>query len=331
MAARQFLWLPALKNPSCGDAVPGECGCEAQLCFGNVNCRAPNTELDLNGNHALICHPGVKAQKATIFEKALEKVFRAAGGTPMSQPATYGLLGGYFPKEDLSRLFCGKLSKQQANERKDLAMKYLDIISENPQGAARVEKLNELQKELPEPAVAGNEENNGVIRFDLKLPAYGPRDCPRELWLDHVIVQEASPTYREQTLEFLEASVENNAAEGPAFHKAYGAKTRRYAALIAVANRLAERRKLDFSPTFLFPIISAFGFVNDDMNEVMKFIVEFHRGQLKRMGNRADGMTVAVLKGRFKVQLKNSLCFALLRGNALAVYNQGMSSVTQPP
>ena len=139
------------------------------------------------------------------------------------------------------------------------------------------------------------------------------------------------PTYREQTLEFLQASVENNAAEGPAFHKAYGAKTRRYAALIAVANRLAERRKLDFSPTFLFPIISAFGFVNDDMNEVMKFIVEFHRGQLKRMGNRADGMTVAVLKGRFKVQLKNSLCFALLRGNALAVYNQGMSSVTQPP
>ena len=182
---------------------------------GNVGVKSKHasemTTMDLNGNHALVCHPGVKAQKATIFEKALEKVFRAAGGAPVRQPATYALLGGYFPKEDLSRLFCGKLSKQQANERKDLAMKYLDIISENPQGALRVEKLNELQKELPEPAVVGNDENNGVIRFDLKLPAYGPRDCPRELWLDHVIVQETSPTYREQTLEFLQASADNNA------------------------------------------------------------------------------------------------------------------------
>ena len=191
--------------------------------------------------------------------------------------------------------------------------------------------MNEIQKELPEPAVAGNDENNGVIRFDRKLPAYGPRDCPRELWLDHVIVQETSPTYREQTLEFLQASANNKAAEGPAFHKAHGAKMRKYAPLISVVNKLAEERKLDFSPTFLFPIISAFGFMNADMNEMMKFIVDFHRGQLKRIRNRPDGLTVPVLKGRFKVQLKNSLCFALLRGNALAMYNQGMPSVTQPP
>jgi len=71
--------------------------------------------------------------------------------------------------------------------------------------------------------------------------------------------------------------------------------------------------------------------MNEDMNQVVKFIVDFHRGQLKRIRDRADGLTVAVLKGKFKVQLKNSLCFALLRGNALAMYNQGMPSVTQPP
>ena len=71
--------------------------------------------------------------------------------------------------------------------------------------------------------------------------------------------------------------------------------------------------------------------MNEDMNQVVKFIVDFHRGQSKRIRDRADGLTVAVLKGKFKVQLKNSLCFALLRGNALAMYNQGMPSVTQPP
>ena len=53
--------------------------------------------------------------------------------------------------------------------------------------------------------------------------------------------------------------------------------------------------------------------MNEDMNQVVKFIVDFHRGQLKRIRDRADGLTVAVLKGKFKVQLKNSLCFALLR------------------
>jgi hypothetical protein len=308
-----------------------KCGCEVQLCFGNDNCGAQSKDLDVIGNHALVCHPGVKAQKATIFEKALEKIFRAAGGAPVRQPATYGLLGGYFSKEDLSRLFCGKLSKEQANERKDLAMKYLDIVSENPQGQLRFDKLNELREEFPEPVASQKDENNAIIRFDLKLPAYGPRDCPRELWLDHAIVQETSPTYREQTLEFLDASADNNAAEGPAFHKAYGAKQRKYAPVISVVNRLAGERKLDFSPTFLFPIISSFGFMNEDMNQVVKFIVDFHRGQSKRIRDRADGLTVAVLKGKFKVQLKNSLCFALLRGNALAMYNQGMPSVTQPP
>ena len=332
VAARQYLWLPPLKNPACGDAAGAyTCGCEIQLCFGNASCGAENKCLDLNGNHALICHPGVKAQKATIFEKALEKIFRSAGGAPVRQPATYGLLGGYFSKEDLSSLFCGRLSKQEANERKVLAMKYLDVISENPQGARRIEKLNELREEFPAPMVAGNDENNGIIRFDMKLPSYGPVDCPREIWLDHAIVQETSPTYREQTLEFLQASTENNAAESPAFHKAHGTKTRKYGPLISVASRLAEERKLDFSPTFLFPIVSSFGFMNEDMNQVMKFMVDFYRGQLKRARNRADGLTVAVLKGKFKVQLKNSLCFALLRGNALALYNQGMPSVTHPP
>jgi hypothetical protein len=39
-----------------------------------------------------------------LLEKALEKGFRQAGGNPSPQLSTYLLLGGHFPKEDLSCL-----------------------------------------------------------------------------------------------------------------------------------------------------------------------------------------------------------------------------------
>ena len=46
--------------------------------------------------------------------------------------------------------------------------------------------------------------NKGVIRFDLKFPVPVKDGKPRELWIDHAIVQETSPTHAENTLEFLE-------------------------------------------------------------------------------------------------------------------------------
>ena len=74
-------------------------------------------KMDGCGNHGLICHPGVKAMRATLLEKALEKCFRRAGGAPVRQPSTYSLLGGHFTKDDLSRLFSGRLNTKQATER----------------------------------------------------------------------------------------------------------------------------------------------------------------------------------------------------------------------
>ena len=104
---------------------------------------------------------------------------------------------------------------------------------------------------------------------------------------------------------------------------------RRYTALIQVVNRLTEERKLKFQPEFLFPIVSSLGYVNDDMNKLMKFMENcFKRNRSK--ARRFDGLDAGVLKGRFKVELKNTLCFALVRGNALALNNQGLNGITQP-
>ena len=52
----------------------------------------------------------------------------------------------------------------------------------------------------------------------------------------------------------------------------YGGKVRRYKALIDVVNRLAEERKLKFQPTCLYPIVSSLGYMNADMNVLLKEI-----------------------------------------------------------
>jgi hypothetical protein len=330
IVARQYVLLPPLKN-HVGEIVESKCGCETQLC-ANHACKSKEARLDWAGNHGLVCHPGVKAMRATQMEKALEKGFRAAGGSPTTQPATYGLLNGIFSKNDLSSLFAGRLNQTEAEARKKLAMKYLDILEEVPRGQQRTSELGMLRESFPPPSVDGEDDNNGIIRFDLKLPLATPVDRPREIWLDHVIVQETAPTYAEATLKFLDDKVTNLPEDSPAFQKSRGAKVLRYSALIAVVQRLVEERKLNFQPSFLFPIISSLGFVNKDMTQVLKLTVQRFVDQLKSRPPSYDGISAAVLKGRFKVELKDRICFALARGNALSVHNQGVhGGVVKPP
>ena len=69
--------------------------------------------------------------------------------------------------------------------------------------------------------------------------------------------------------------------------------------------------------------------MNDDMNVLLKEIGKcFKQNQSKE--RRYDGLDPGVLKGRFKTELKNSICFALARGNALAMCNQGLNGITHP-
>jgi len=329
VAARQFLWLPPLKNPI-GETFELKCGCEAQKCV-KATCRTRDLlpTCDVSGNHSLVCHPGVKAQKATIFERALDKMFRLAGGHPTRQPSAYTLLGGYFPKEDVHSLFSGILNKRQTEERKTLALRYLDLIAALPPGQYAGEEIDALRETFPKVSHA-DDDANVAIRFDMKFPGSGPVDCPREVWFDHAIVQEASATYADDTLKFLKTR-EGNVAEGPAFRKMLHKRQRKYSALCAVAKRLSSERKLDFAPMFLYPIMSAFGFMNPDFLELNKFIVDRYKDTLKHEGDRLDGHSPKFLLGRFKVQLRNSLCFALLKGNALAAYNQGLRFLAKPP
>src|SRR3954451_4904039 len=95
----------------------------------------------------------------------------------------------------------------------------------------------------------------------MKFPLLSRLHCPREGWLDHAIVQETCPTDAEKTLKYLEAKEPTLPAGSPPFQKMQKSKENRYKALISVVQHLVEVRKLNFRPTFLFPVVSALGFM----------------------------------------------------------------------
>ena len=67
---------------------------------------------------------------------------------------------------------------------------------------------------------------------------------------------------------------------------------------------------LHFQPEFLFPIISSLGYINEDMPQLMKLTVKRFNDYQTEQPKRLHGLAPGILKGRFKVSLRNSICFA---------------------
>ena len=158
-----------------------------------------------------------------------------------------------------------------------------------------------------------------------------PEDCPREPWFDHAIVHETSSSYAQDTLRVLKDEEERDVSAGKAFQKMLTKKTAKYSSLVSVVNRLSKEHKLDAQPSFLTPIVSSLGFMNNDFRELLKFVVDRFKDSQKTAPRRMDGLARKTLSGRFKVQVRNSIGFALLRANALATYNQGTHQTVKPP
>lgn len=106
------------------------------------------------------------------------------------------------------------------------------------------------------------------------------------------------------------------------------AKQRRFRALIAIANHLQKQHVLDFQPFFLFPVVSSLGFLNDDAEKMMKWMsTVLNKGIAK---TRDDGIPFGIIKARYKTEVRNAVCFGLLRGNALAMNSAGRPFVSRP-
>ena len=88
-----------------------------------------------------------------------------------------------------------------------------------PRGAQRTAQLGVLREQFLDAVNADDDRNKGVIRFDLKFPVAVKEVKPRELWIDHAIVQETSPTHAGDTLNFLEEDLNHLPEDSPAFTK----------------------------------------------------------------------------------------------------------------
>ena len=73
--------------------------------------------------------PRDRLKKATIFERALEKVSWDAGGKPERQPSTFRLCGELIPLHDLALLFPGKLTEKEGATSADLAIELIDALN----------------------------------------------------------------------------------------------------------------------------------------------------------------------------------------------------------
>ena len=324
ISARQFIVLAPLKINR-GEVIELKCGCEAQKC-SNAGCAGAT--IDPAGNHALVCHAGMGARKATVFERALERVFRKAGGKPTRQPTTFRLLGEVVPKDDLTVLFAGGLNQEQTKANEQLALELVDAFL-LPVGVLRDSVIDEVRSRLPVVAEEKKDFVNTTIRFDLCLAASFPADYPLELWLDHAIVQETSDSYQEQVITHLETHAEKgDLTKSVAFRRMETSKQRRFRALISLANHLSKMKLLEFKPLFLFPVISALGFMNEDAEKMVKFMNNVMKKNLP--SNRDDGVPQSVLKARFKVEVRNALCFGVARGNSLSMNSVGRPFVSRP-
>jgi hypothetical protein len=135
-----------------------------------------------------------------------------------------------------------------------------------PPSALRESVVAEVRSRLP-PVTEGKKESQNIIRFDMCLAAPFPYDAPRQLWLDHVIVQETTTSYQDDVIAYLGGA--DDPTKSPAFRRMETAKQRRFRALIAIANHLQKQHVLDFQPFFLFPVVSSLGFLNDGEDDEM--------------------------------------------------------------
>ena len=144
---------------------------------------------------------------------------------------------------------------------------------------------------------------------------------------DHVIVHETSLSYQEAVITHLEEGAGDPTKSLP-FRRSETSKQRRFAALIPLANHLLKQRILDFQPFFMFPVISALGYLNEDADKMSKWMSAVMNKNLT--GIRDDGIQLSVLKARYKVEVRNAICFGLLRGNALAMNMAKRAHVCRP-
>ena len=203
-------------------------------------------------------------------------------------------------------LFPGQLSITEAEKRAKLATELINAHAiRGPEGQKARQTACDA---IPLIGPFGDDSNQGVLHYDLELPAV---QGSKTLVLDHMTVQASCESYGKGALA--------------AFAKIKKVKQTKYRFLQQTIERLSVDGHTGFKPKFLLPCITTDGLMDADLAEVIKFIGNQYATMLTKQGPRLDGLLPVNLKQTFKAKLKNSILFAVLRGVAADISSQGKS------
>jgi hypothetical protein len=192
------------------------------------------------------------------------------------------------------------------------------------QSSPRSDRLANLEFKIEEKEEKGVKEKDGlkIIRFDLCLASNVPIDAPKELWMDHAIVQETASSYQDDMVEHLEWRSDLQISCLP-------------------ENRTDEREKVSTSPAcsktsgeppstrFQAVLSIPCDFLPWMQPKKWSSVRTIFNNHLKLDGPRSDGIPLGVINNRYNTQITNAICFGLLRGKALAMNSQGFTGVSR--
>jgi hypothetical protein len=252
----------------------------------------------------------------------LANAAREAGCDVQTEPDTFSLLLGEFPKAECRRVFPSKITNAYRAGFDSLS-RASDFIASAECKWSPEEKAVHMQSKIDALPILAVGDTKG-LRIDVSIvnPLTG-----ETVWGDVAAVHQSSPSYanielkaiaarklctRVAELHLLPDALENEPS--PTMLRRELDKTEKYSRLILVAKKQQAQGKRISIPKFIPFVISDCGELSPQAYELQEWLVEQFRRKCAKAGHRADGCNAADLVRDYRHRLKLAVQVAVAAG-----------------
>ena len=242
---------------------------------------------------------------------------RFAGMVPGLQcdvePKTSDVLLGQFNDAQCRKLFAKAPSKDRVEETKRIADELDAAHALPPGGEDRANALRELESRMEALNNANIKEEKKAVRLDLRL-----RLGADELLVDGTIVHSLAKSHRraeakrtwERLLSEVKAVKDKPAA---AIETAEQRKRSTYTPLLYIIKKQVLDGRRMREPVYATAAVTSFGELGPGCTKVQEWLATRYKAHLLTLGERADGLQVKHLVGKFRADLRLSLLMVTAR------------------
>ena len=295
-----------------------------EKCMSQHGVNVP-TSIDASANHTCSNCPSTyvaRARKHNNFIRVIMLAAKEAGLIAKSEPDSHSLLLGEFSKQDCRRLFPKQASKKY-KVAFDQLVRAFDTVSAPQCTLSKTEKDSLLRQCLDAmPPLAGADAVG--LRIDLSLESLETGEIK---WVDVAGVHTTANSYIEREIEIVfkrrlamsEHLAQRNPRQSlkvdlsPTVVEKAKAKSDKYSRLLLVARKQLHEGKRPIMPVFCPFIVSDFGEMGADAENLQEWIISEYRRKCKAMGT-ADGIPIEEKVRRFRRQFKMGIQLALASG-----------------